>query len=151
VKANIVYPDYSNSITNLANSILQKWGLPINGGTLELLDPYLVRDYKNIVVFLLDGLGKCIIERICEKNGFLNSHLAGTFSSTFPSTTVAATASVDSGLAPCEHGWLGWTCYFPQIDRNVSVGISQYGSRDRRNGGGRKCGLDILQIPTSDR
>lgn len=121
MKANIVYPDYSNSITNLANSILQKWGFPINGGTLELLDPYLVRDHKNIVVFLLDGLGKCIIERNLEKNGFLNSHLAGTFSSTFPSTTVAATASVDSGLAPCEHGWLGWTCYFPQIDRNVSV------------------------------
>lgn len=121
MNANIVYPDYSNSIANLANSILKRWGLPANGKTLELLDRYLAKDYKNVVVILLDGMGKCIIERNLEKDGFFNTHLAGTYSSTFPSTTVAATTSIDSGLTPCEHGWLGWDCYFPQIDRNVTV------------------------------
>jgi len=121
MNTNIVYPDYSNSIANLANSILKKWGLPTNGKTLELLDRYLAKDYKNVVVILLDGMGRCIIERNLEKDGFFNTHLAGTYSSTFPSTTVAATTSIDSGLTPCEHGWLGWDCYFPQIDRNVTV------------------------------
>jgi predicted AlkP superfamily pyrophosphatase or phosphodiesterase len=56
-----------------------------------------------------------------DENGFFNTHLAGTYSSTFPSTTVAATTSIYNGLTPCEHGWLGWDCYFPQIDRNVTV------------------------------
>ena len=35
--------------------------------------------------------------------------------------TAAATTSINNGLTPCEHGWLGWDCYFPQIDRNVAV------------------------------
>jgi len=118
---NIIYPDYNNSIANLANSIMRKWGLPTNGGTLKLLDSYLTKDYKNAVVILLDGMGKCIIECNLEENGFFNTHLAGTYSSTFPPTTVAATTSIDNGLTPCEHGWLGWDCYYPQIDRNVTV------------------------------
>jgi hypothetical protein len=121
MKKNIVYPDYNNSITNLANSILKKWGLPTNGGTLKLLDRYLEKDYRNVVVILLDGMGRSILERNLKKNGFFNTHLAGSFSSTFPPTTVAATTSIDNGLTPCEHGWLGWDCYFPQIDRNVTV------------------------------
>lgn len=118
---NIIYPDYNNSIANLANSILKKWGLPTNGSTLKFLDRYLEKNYKNVVVILLDGMGKCIIERNLEENGFFNTHLATTYSSTFPPTTVAATTSINNGLTPCEHGWLGWDCYFPQIDRNVTV------------------------------
>ena len=118
---NIVYPDYNNSIVNLANSILKKWGLPTSGKTLKLLDRYLEKDYKNVLVILLDGMGKHIIENNLEEDGFFSSHLAGTYSSTFPPTTVAATTSIDNGLSPCEHGWLGWDCYFPQIDRNVTV------------------------------
>ena len=100
---------------------MKKWGLPTNGGTLKLLDRYLEKDYKNVVVILLDGMGKYIIEHNLEKNGFFNTHMAGTYSSTFPPTTVAATTPIASGLTPCEHGWLGWDCYFPQIDRNVIV------------------------------
>ena len=118
---NIIYPDYNNSIANLANSILKKWGLPTNGGTLEILDRYITKDYKNILVILLDGMGKNIIERNLDKNGFFNTHFAGAYSSTFPPTTVAATTSIGNGLTPCEHGWLGWDCYFPQIDRDVTV------------------------------
>lgn len=118
---NIVYPDYNNSIASLANSILKKWGLQTNGSTLRLLDRFLEKDYANVVVILLDGMGKCIIEHNLEENGFFNTHLVGTYSSTFPPTTVAATASIDNGLVPCEHGWLGWDCYFPQIHRNVTV------------------------------
>jgi len=51
-------------------------GLPTNGKTLELLDRYLAKDYKNVVVILLDGMGRCIIERNLEKDGFFNTHLA---------------------------------------------------------------------------
>jgi hypothetical protein len=72
------------SIFSLAHEA--KWGLPTNGETLKLLDRYLEKDYKNVVVILLDGMGKCVIEHNLEKNGFFNTHLAGTYVSTFPST-----------------------------------------------------------------
>ena len=76
-KHKIVLPDYKNCIANLPNSILKKLGLPTNGDTLPLLDKYLQKDYKNIVVILLDGMGKAIIERHLKTEGSFRSHLAG--------------------------------------------------------------------------
>lgn len=120
------YPEYTNCIANLANSILEEFGIREEGRhSLKLLDPYLKKNYENIIVILLDGMGKCIIEKNLEKDGFFNTHLAGTYSSVFPPTTVAATTSVVTGLNPCEHGWLGWDCYFPQIDKNVTVFLNK--------------------------
>ncbi|MGI6188334.1 MAG: hypothetical protein ACOYI1_01210 [Caldicoprobacteraceae bacterium] len=50
---NIIYPDYNNSIANLANSILKKWGLPANGGTLKLLDHCLGKTIRMWWLFYL--------------------------------------------------------------------------------------------------
>ena len=117
-----ILPDYTNCIANLANSILAEFGVKEAGReTLKVLDPYLAKGYENILVILLDGMGKCILEKNLEKDGFFNSHLKSTYSSVFPPTTVAATTSIMSGLNPCQHGWLGWDCYYPQIDKNVTV------------------------------
>lgn len=107
----IVYPDYENSIAGVANSILKWWDITPKGPTLPLLDRYLKTDYKNVVVLLLDGAGGSVLEEHLDGRGFLRSQFAGTYSSTFPPTTVAATTSIDSGLLPCRHGWLGWDCY----------------------------------------
>ncbi len=117
----IILPDYKNCIANLPNSILKKFNAEPRGDSLPLLDRYLTRDYKNIIVFLLDGMGKVILERHLAEKGPFRSHFAGIYTSTFLSTTVAATTSVMSGLQPCEHSWLGWDCYYPQIDKNVTV------------------------------
>lgn len=117
----LVWPDYTNCIANLPNSILKKFGLETVGDTLPLLDKELEKDYKNIVMLLLDGMGKCILERYLDESGPFRSHLAGIYNSVFLSTTVAATTSMLSGLQPCEHCWLGWDCYYPQIDKNVTV------------------------------
>lgn len=117
----LLWPDYKNCIANLPNSILKKWGLPTVGGTLSLADNYLEKDYKNVVVLLLDGMGKFILEKTLDENGPFRSHLAGIYNSVFLSTTVAATTSAMSGLQPCEHSWLGWDCYYPQVDKNVTV------------------------------
>lgn len=114
-------PDCNNCIANLANSVLKKFGIDEGRRTLRLLEPYLEKEYENIVVILLDGMGQSIIERNLDKDGFFRTHLAGTYSSVFPPTTVAATTSVMSGQDPCEHSWLGWDCYYPQIDKNVTV------------------------------
>lgn len=118
---NLVWPDYDNCIANLPNSILKYFGVEPMGKTLPLLDKYLNKEYKNVVVMLLDGMGKCIIDKLLKKDGPFNSHLVGVYNSVFLSTTVAATTSVLSGLQPCEHCWLGWECYYPQLDKNVTV------------------------------
>lgn len=127
----LVYPDYKNCIANLPNSILKKFDSEPVGDTLPLIDPYLEKDYENIVVILLDGMGKVILERHLAEDGPFRSHLAGIYKSTFLSTTVAATTSMLSGLQPCEHGWLGWDCYYPQIDKNVTVFLNVEMGTDR--------------------
>ena len=109
----LVWPDYENCIANLPNSILKKWGISTVGKTLYLADWYLEKEYKNIVVLLLDGMGSVLLEKLLNENGPFRSHLAGTYKSVFLSTTVAATTSAMSGLQPCEHSWLGWDCYYP--------------------------------------
>ena len=120
----LVWPDYKNCIANLPNSILRKFGVTPAGDTLPLLDRYLEKDYRNIVVILLDGMGKSILEKHLDKDGAFRSRLAGIYQSVFLSTTVAATTSVMSGLQPCEHSWLGWECYYPRVDQNVTVFFS---------------------------
>lgn len=48
------YPEYENCITNLANSITEKFGIYEEGRQgLAILKPYMEKDYKNIVVILL--------------------------------------------------------------------------------------------------
>lgn len=120
-KKNLIWPDYENCLANLPNSILKYFGLPTVGKTLPLADRYLQKDYKNVVLLLLDGMGKHILENCLEEKGLFRKNLAGTYQSVFLSTTVAATTSAMSGLQPCEHSWLGWECYYPQVDENVTV------------------------------
>lgn len=118
----ICYPNYSNCTASLANSILTEFGVgDAIKPTLAVCDELLKKNYKNVVVILLDGMGSYIIEKNLEQDGFFSSHFADTYSSVFPPTTVAATTSIDSAKNPVEHGWLGWDCYFKEIDKNVTV------------------------------
>ena len=143
----IKYPDYDNCIAGIPNSVLMSMGLEPGRKTLELLDRYLEgRCYENVVVILLDGMGKNIMDANLPKDGFFASHLVGTLSSTFPPTTVAATTSIQSGKEPCEHGWLGWDCYYPQIDKNVTVFLNKETGTDEQaedyNVAWRYCGYE---------
>lgn len=84
-------PDYNNCLVNLSNSILKKFGAPTTAETLPLADKYLEEEYQNVVLLILDALGTSIVERHLEENGFFRSHMAGSFDSVYPPTTVAAT------------------------------------------------------------
>lgn len=144
----IKLPDYENCIANLPNSILKKWGLPQRGSSLPLADWYLEQDCTNVVVLLLDGMGSSILKRHLDADGFFRTHVAGTYSSTFPPTTVAATTSIDNGMAPCGHGWLGWDCYYPRIDKNVTVFLNTEQGTDTPAAeyfvAGRYCGYESI-------
>ena len=101
----ITLPDYKNSNCNLSNSILKNFGIKPLNDTLSLIDPYLEKDYKNVVLLLLDGMGKTIVENHLKEEGAFRTHLAGIYKSVFLPTTVAATTSIRSGLMPIEHSW----------------------------------------------
>lgn len=113
--------DYENCIANLPNSVLKHFGAKTVGDTLPLADKYLEKNYKNVVIHLLDGMGTYILENNLQRDGFFRTHLVDSYKTVFPPTTVAATTSIDCGLQPIEHAWFGWECYYPQIDENVTV------------------------------
>lgn len=126
----LIWPDYEKCIAGIPNSILKKFGCEPVGKTLPLLDRYLEKDYKNVVVLLLDGMGKHILERHLSENGPFCSHMKDVLNSVFLSTTVASTTTALSGLQPCEHAWLGWDCYYPQVDKTVTVFLNKVQGTD---------------------
>lgn len=121
----ILYPDYDNCIANLACSVMKHFGTTPPNPTLPLADGLLNKRYGNVVVMLLDAMGNNIIESNLAPDGFFRRNLAGTYSSVFPPTTVAATTAIDSGLFPSQSAWLGWTGYFAEVDRNVVYFLNQ--------------------------
>lgn len=115
-------PDYQNNIVNVPNSILKYFNLEPKHHTLKELDEILSKyNYKNIVLVLFDGLGYNILKRNEKICPFLNKYLVMPISSTFPSTTMSARTSIESGLYPIEHGWLGWDMYFKKFDQVITL------------------------------
>lgn len=98
---------YEKSITNLSSSILKYFNVTPKHETIKEIDEILSKNNKkNIVTILLDGLGSKVLEENLQKEDFLNKHKIMDINSVLPSTTVASTTSLLSGLNPIEHGWL---------------------------------------------
>lgn len=116
-----MFPDYMRCPVNLACSILKEFGAPYTHPTLACVDELLKRPYKNVVVLLLDGMGMDTLAHHLAPDGLFRTNLVVEITSVFPSTTVASTTSIESGLTPAEHGWLGWSLYFEEIDKIVEV------------------------------
>ena len=116
--------DYSNSIVSLSNSILKHFGAKNEHSTLKDIDKLLEDQYKNVVVLLLDGMGMDALEYHLEEDSFFRRNILREYSSVFPPTTTSATTSIESGLPPLEHGWLGWSLYFSEIDKIVDAFIN---------------------------
>ena len=54
----IKYPDYDRSILSIASSLLKHFGVTdCQHKTLPEFDKLLEKNYKNVIVILLDGLG----------------------------------------------------------------------------------------------
>ena len=121
----IKYPDYNRGIVILACSVLNHYGADYRHNTLPMFDELLKKNYKNVVVMLFDGLGIDALEHHLKSESFLRRHLQGSISSVFPTTTTAATTTIESGLTPAEHGWLGWSLYFNEIDKIVDIFINK--------------------------
>lgn len=118
----IRFPNYDKSILSIASSVLNYYGVnDCPHKTLGTFDEMLQKDYKNVIVMLFDGMGLSAINTHLSETSFIRKHLICPVSSVFPSTTTAATTSIQSGRSPIEHGWLGWDLYFKELDENVAV------------------------------
>lgn len=118
----IKYPNYDRSILSIASSVLKYFGVTdCEHKTLPEFDELLSKNYKNVIVMLFDGLGVSAINEHLNENDFLRRNFVCPISSVFPSTTVAATTTIESGYSPIETSWLGWDLYFYEIGENVAV------------------------------
>ena len=115
------YPDYENCLVNVSNSLLKYYGLENGHPSLEVLDRYLEKGYKNVVWLVLDGFGSQLIQDNLGEGSFLGKHQVSQITSVFPPTTAAATTSIVTGKTPVEHGWLGWELYFESVDQVVTT------------------------------
>ncbi len=116
----MIKPDYLNSNLNLMNSILKYYNIENKYPTLKKMDEFLNKKYKNIVLFVLDGLGKNYLVNNMNKGLFIDN-LVGEMTAVFPPTTVASTTTYQSCEPPVSHGWIGWTMYFKEVQKIVTT------------------------------
>lgn len=115
-------PDYLNCGANIISSISNYCGMPLHIPTHPTLDEKLAgKSYRNIVLMLFDGMGMDILEHTLPEDSFLRRHCLKPLSAVCPATTTNATTVIECGCYPREHGWLGWTLYFPQIEKYVDI------------------------------
>lgn len=108
----LVFPDFKHSIVNLAATMADFLGQPTHHATLPKLAEKLDSRYKNIVYLIIDAMGSKILEKNLPADSFFRTHQIDTVTSVFPSTTAAATTSLQNALTPSEHGWFAWSVDF---------------------------------------
>lgn len=118
---NIVLPNYEHSILNTITSILKYYHVETNHKSSEKIDQLLYKkEYKNVILLILDGLGEHILNKISLK-GYLNQNKIDCVTSVYPSTTTAALTTYYSGRPPYETGWIAWSQYFKEYGRAIDM------------------------------
>ncbi|MFH0955228.1 MAG: alkaline phosphatase family protein [Candidatus Micrarchaeota archaeon] len=101
-------PDYSGgSILNLVSSIETAFGGRSGYAPLRLLSPKELKQVKNVVLIVVDGLGFEFLQKHGKNSSFFH-FLRGKMTSVFPTSTSSAIPSFLTGLSPQEHGMLAW-------------------------------------------
>jgi hypothetical protein len=105
-------PDYAGGgLANLIASIVEACGRTPRHPPLSLLPARALRDARNILLLLIDGLGDNYLRRE-GVGGALLAGRRGAITSVFPSTTASAITTSYTGWTPLEHGLTGWFTYF---------------------------------------
>ncbi|MEI2775411.1 MAG: nucleotide pyrophosphatase/phosphodiesterase family protein [Tetrasphaera sp.] len=106
-------PSYRHgALPDVLPSVLAALGHPLADRPASLVLP----PARRSVVVLLDGLGAQLLGRRAGHAPFLRSLLGDgqVLASGFPATTATSTASFGTGLAPGEHGLLGYQSKIPE-------------------------------------
>jgi len=110
----------THNLVTLANTLLARFHVKtIHSPIPELLSTLVTK--KKIACLLFDGMGDAILKHHLKHDAYLTSQFFIPITSTFPSTTAAATNAFLSGRYPGEIGWLGWAHYFKEYDRMVEL------------------------------
>ena len=118
---NILLPNYDHCILGITSSILKYYNASSGYKSNSALDIALSKKrYKNIIFFVLDGMGEYILENI-SKDGFFKQNEVDCVTSVYPSTTTAALTSYYSGKSPYETGWIAWSQYFKEYGRAIDM------------------------------
>lgn len=117
----IVLPNYDHCILGTITSILKYYNVETSHKSLESLDNVLLkRKYKNVILFILDGMGEHILNNI-SIDGYFNQNKLDVVTSVYPSTTTAALTTYYSGQPPYETGWIAWSQYFKEYGRAIDM------------------------------
>lgn len=120
----------TNSLVNLANSILKYYGCDTYHESIKEIDEVLEKSNKQkICLVLLDAFGKAILEKHKKDAPFMYDHRFLVINSVFPTTTVAATTSITTGKYPIETGYIGWVQYFAKMNKCLET----FSSRNRKD------------------
>ncbi len=108
----MAFPDYSGGgFVNLIASLAAASGAEPRHPTLRLLPPAEIAAARNIVFWIVDGLGDNYLAARGPDSQLARSR-RGAISAVFPSTTATAITSSFTGATPAEHGLTGWFTYF---------------------------------------
>ena len=116
----LMLPNYKNSILNLISSILKKYNVDTQYSELTQIRNIINKDFDNIVLVVLDGMGDNILKKNGSEGIFYNNKIC-TITSVFPTTTTAAMTTYYSGKPPIETGWIAWTQYFKEYGKYIDV------------------------------
>ena len=105
-------PDYSGgSLVNFIASVVEARGGKALHAPLKNLPVDGLREARNLVVLIIDGLGDNYLMRR-GAGGELARRRRAAMTSVFPSTTASAITTSYTGRTPLEHGLTGWFTYF---------------------------------------
>ena len=111
--------NYNNhNLVTFSNSLLKHYGVTPFHQSEEKIDEIL-KGHQKVAVILFDGMGQNIIRKHLKDKSFIRQNYLCTINSTFPPTTTAATTAFLTGKYPIETGWLSWTQYFEEYQRNI--------------------------------
>jgi hypothetical protein len=105
-------PDYAGGgLANLIASIVEACGGAPRHAPLAALPARELREARNVVLLLIDGLGD---RYLCREGagGALLAQRRAAITSVFPSTTASAITTSYTGWTPLEHGLTGWWTLF---------------------------------------
>ena len=117
----IIMPNYEHCILGTISSILKYYNVNTKHKSLEKVDKILnEKNYKNVVLLILDGMGDMILKNI-DENGYFRQNQIDVVTSVYPSTTTAALTTYYSGKPPFETGWIAWSQYFKEYGKNIDM------------------------------
>lgn len=114
-RAITVMPNYKNSsIVNLMSSILRSYRADAQYDPLPFLSADELRQYRNVVLIVIDGLGNEFLTAHGKKSIF-SAYNRGAITSVFPATTASGITTFLTSVAPQQHAITGWFMYLKEM------------------------------------